>query len=146
MTGIKNRVDDALLLWEADRKEGAFLSVLIAVAAVARIRYPKLKDRESFEQFIRDSNPTILNVEYRGDCKPIEHILYKWLRCQLVHEGGLPFDIQFTNETKAGAMSVRAGGAPEYILKIGHGWFHHMIASVMQAKENGTGSSKESRA
>jgi len=32
-------------------------------------------------------------------------------------------------------MSVRAGGAPEYILKIGHGWFHHLIGSVKSAPE-----------
>jgi hypothetical protein len=34
------------------------------------------------------------------------------------------------------SMSVRAGGAPEYILKIGYGWFYHIVDSVLQAQEN----------
>jgi hypothetical protein len=58
------------------------------------------------------------------------------MRCQLVHEGGIPIDIEFMQDVQPGSMSVRAGGAPEFILKIGTGWFHHMIGSVAQAVEN----------
>ena len=136
MTGIRSRIDDAILLWEKGRHEGAFLNALIAVAAIARKRYPKTKDREAFEQFLKDSHTARLSVEYRGECYPIEHIFYKWLRCHLVHEGEIPIDIQFTQDTQNGLMSVRAGGAPEFILKIGTGWFHHMISFVVQASEN----------
>ncbi len=136
MNGIKNRIDDAILLWDKGRQEGAFLSTLIAVAATARRRYPKTRDREAFEQFLKDSHTVRLSVEYRGECHPIEHVFYKWLRCQLVHEGGIPIDIQFMQDAQPGSMSVRAGGTPDYILKIGSGWFHHMIASVVQAPEN----------
>ncbi len=136
MSGIRSRIDDAILLWDKGRQEGAFLSALIAVAATARRRYPKTKDREAFEQFLKDSHTVRLSVEYRGECHPIEHVFYKWLRCQLVHEGGIPVDIQFMQDAQPGSMSVRAGGAPEHILKIGSGWFHHMIASVVQAPEN----------
>jgi hypothetical protein len=53
----------------------------------------------------------------------------------LVHEGELPLDIEFMRDDKPGSMSVRAGGVPEYILKIGHGWFDHMIGSVIKALE-----------
>lgn len=141
MSSIQNRSDDALLLWDNGRHEGAFLTALIAVAATARRRYPKMKDRESFEQFLKDCHSVRLSVEYRGQCQEIEHIFYKWLRCELVHEGTLPVDIQFMSEDEPGSMSVRAGGAPEYILKIGHGWFHHMIGAVMNAPETANGSS-----
>lgn len=136
MIGIRNRIDDALFLWKNGRAEGALLLALIAVAATARLRYPIMKDRECFEQFLRDTHLPILRVEYRGECHPFEHIFYKWLRCQLVHEGGLPLDIQFIGEDEPNSMFVRAGGAPEYILKIGHGWFDHMIGSVILAPEN----------
>ncbi|MGD0536798.1 MAG: hypothetical protein ABSC03_04035 [Verrucomicrobiota bacterium] len=136
MSGIDNRLGDALLLWKTGRREGAFLSALIAVAAAARRRYPTLKDREAFEKFLADCHTVRISVEYRGECHPVEHIFYKWLRCQLVHEGGLPPDIRFTKDSEPGSMSVRAGGAPEFILKIGTGWFSHMIASVQQAPEN----------
>ncbi len=136
MIGIGSRIDDAIFLWEKGRHEGAFLCALIAVAATARKRYPKAKDREAFEQFLKDSHSVRLSVEYRGECHPIEYVFYKWLRCQLVHEGGIPIDIQFMEDVEPGSMSVRAGGAPEYTLKIGTGWFHHMIGFVAQAPEN----------
>lgn len=136
LEGIGNRIDDALFLWKNGRKEGAFLAALIAVAATARLRYPKMKDRECFEKFLRDTHLPVLRVEYRGERHPFEYIFYKWLRCQLVHEGGLPVDIQFMTEDTQGSMSVRAGGAPEYILKIGDGWLNHIISSVIQAPEN----------
>jgi hypothetical protein len=140
MSSIQNRTDDAQLLWDSGRHEGAFLAMLIAVAAASRRRYPTQKDRERFERFLRDCRSVRLNVEYRGECHEIEHIFYKWLRCELVHEGALPVDIQFMREGEPGSMSVRAGGAPEYVLKIGHGWFHHMVASVTSSPEVADGS------
>jgi len=136
MTGIRDRIEDALLLWESDRKDGAFLSALIAVAATAQKRYPNQKDGDRFRQFLKDEHTVRISVEYRGECHPVEHVLYKWLRCNLVHEGGLPPDIEFMTDDQPGTMSVRAGGAPEYVFKISHGWFHHMIHCVINAKEN----------
>jgi len=125
-----------LLLWEAGRRNGAFLSVLIAVAATARKRYPKKNDRQAFEQFLRDSHTVRISVEYRGDCHPIEHVLYNWFRCQLVHEADLPPDIQFMPDDRPATMSVRAGGCPDYALKMSYGWFDHMLHSVISAPEN----------
>jgi hypothetical protein len=136
MNGIKNRIEDALILWEKGRWEGAFLCVLIAVAATAYKRYPKEKDRDAFEKLICDSLKGVLAIEYRGECRPIEQIFYKWLRCKIVHEGGIPVDIQFMEEKQMGTMSFRAGGAPDYVLKIGIGWFFHLVSIVTQASEN----------
>jgi len=68
---------------------------------------------------------------------PIEHIFYKWLRCELVHEGGIPVDIEFMpDKDDIGTLSVRAGGYPEYILKLSHNWLHHLIHVVTAAPEN----------
>lgn len=135
MSGIHRRVEDALFLWSSGRHESAFLLALIAVAAIARRRYPQDKDREAFERFLRDTQLRVGHVEFRRGLEPLEHIFYKWLRCQLVHEGSLPPDIQFMPEKEDGWMSLRAGGAPEYLLKVGHNWFHHMIGSVKQSPE-----------
>ncbi len=67
----------------------------------------------------------------------MEHLFYKWLRCQLVHEAGLPHDIEIMDEKKQGWMSIRAGGGkPEYLLKVGSGWFHYLIGCVVDAPEN----------
>lgn len=67
---------------------------------------------------------------------PIEHIFYKWFRCELVHEGGLPIDIEFMPDDKPGLLSVRAGGSPDFVLKVSEGWFHHLISAVIVAPEN----------
>jgi len=74
-----------------------------------------------------------LKVEFRDEVHTIPHILYKWFRCELVHEAALPIDIEFIESDE---LSIRAGGAPEYILKISHGWFHWIINAVVEAPCN----------
>ena len=86
---VRARVEDAQLLWTNGRREGAFLTALIAVAATSRKRFPDRKsvtDREAFERFLEAAHSVRLSVEYRGECHPIEHVFYKWFRCELVHE------------------------------------------------------------
>ena len=136
MSGIRDRIDGALILWECGRYDGAFLNCLIAVAATARLRYPKFRDREAFESFLLDNQTPIRSVEYKGECRPLESIFYKWLRCQLVHEAEIPPDIQFVEDHEPDTMSIRAGGAPEYILKLSYGWFEYTVGIVMNAPEN----------
>lgn len=136
---IRERVDDALMLWERGRKEGAFLNVLVAVAATSRRRFPDrnaIGDREAFVRFLEAAHSVRLRVEYRGECLPVEQIFYKWVRCQLIHEGELPVDIEFMPDSGPGRIAVRAGGAPEYVLKVSEGWFHHMVGAVALAPEN----------
>lgn len=136
---LRARIEDAVLLWQHGHREGALLSALVAVAATARRRFTDRKgvgDGAAFERFLSSAHSVRLSVEYRGEAHPIEHIFYKWLRCELVHEGGLPFDIEFMPDPKPGALSVRAGGAPDYILKISNGWFTHLVEAVIGAPEN----------
>jgi len=136
---IRARIEDALLLWDAGRLEGAFLIALVAVAATSRRRFSDRKavgDREAFVRFVESACTVRISVEYRGECLPVEQIFYKWFRCQLVHEGGLPPDIEFMSDAEPGTMTVRAGGAPDFVLKVSHGWFDHMIGAVASAPEN----------
>ncbi len=132
---IRRRVEDALLLYDEGRYEGAFLCALVAVAATSRRECPDrtVGDRQCFERFLNKRWRGVLAVEYRGECQPIPHIFYKWFRCELVHEGGLPVDIEFIETEK---MSLRAGGRPEYVLKVSHGWFHWLIRAVVEAPCN----------
>ena len=137
---IRGRVEDAMFLWENGRQEGAFLSALVAVAATSRRRFPDhkaVRDREAFERFVAAAHTVHLSVEYRGKVHPIEHVLYKWLRCELVHEGEIPIDIAFMPDDHPDALSVRAGGAPEFVLMFSHGWLHHLVGAVVAAPENG---------
>jgi len=136
---LRARIEDASFLWQHGHREGAFLSALVAVAATARRRFPDRKaigNRDAFERFLSSAHSVRLSVEYRGEAHTIEHIFYKWLRCELVHEGGLPIDIEFMSDPEPGALGIRAGGAPDFTLKLSLGWFEHLIGAVVGAPEN----------
>jgi hypothetical protein len=101
---------------------------LVAVAARARQDHPKpISDRDAFERFIRLRFSIRLSVEFRGTLTPWETVLYKWMRCELVHEGGLPVDLRFMDDVEADALVVRAGGAPNHVLLVSPGWFHQLL-------------------
>jgi hypothetical protein len=128
MREIEERVADARLLWREGRLEGAFLMALVAIAARARKESSgSRKDRQTFEQFIRSRCSIRLSVEFRGEIQTWERILYKWMRCELVHEGGLPVDVRFLENSPPGELSVRAGGAPEYVLLLSPAWFDQLL-------------------
>lgn len=132
---IRSRIEDALLLYQSGRYEGAFLNALVAVAATARLEDPNyaMRDGECFEAFLDKQHRNVIKIEFRGELHTVPHIFYKWFRCELVHEGGLPMDVQFIDTD---TMSIRAGGAPEYILKISKGWFHWLVNAVVVAQCN----------
>jgi len=99
---IYNRVEDAKSLWQNGRHEGAILSVLLAIAATARLRYPDrkaMKDGVAFTQFFESANPGRMHVEFRKEMHSIEHIFYKWIRCELA-------------SSLDGACGIRAFEAP----------------------------------
>ena len=136
MEGIKQRIEDARFLWGNERRESAFLLVLVAVAGLSKLRYPNFGDGEAFRKILRDFNTPVEQwVEFRGESWTIEKVFYKWIRCHLVHESDIPTDIQFQEDKKIGYRSVKAGGAPEYILKLGTGWFFHIADSILQSEE-----------
>jgi hypothetical protein len=107
---VQARIEDAGVLADAGRLEGALLMLLVAVAATSRKRYPpatpskvnagkKMGDAEAFKTFLRDEMWRLMKgadeiVEFRGASMRIEDFLYKFLRNELAHEGGLPVDLQ----------------------------------------------------
>lgn len=103
---IVERIKDAIILWNHNRREGSFIQIIIAITATARKRYPKgrFNDNEAFKKFLLDEMDKITggpkcNVAFYYDGKykvPLEEILYKIIRCQLIHEGELPQTITFT--------------------------------------------------
>jgi hypothetical protein len=101
---------------------------LVAVAARARQDYPPpIGDREAFERFIESRFGPRISVEFRGKLHSLERVFYKWMRCELVHDGGLPADLQFKDDAEPDELSLRAGGAPEYTLVVSPGWFEQLI-------------------
>ena len=63
-----------------------------------------------------------------GQALALEQIFCKWFRCEIVHQGGLPVDVRFMDGIDPGDLSVRAGGAPEYMLVVSPDWFYQLIA------------------
>lgn len=99
---IQNRIRKAESDFAIGDYENSLIQVLIAVAATSKKRYPKLSDRQAFETFLaNDFGPSIgiiggyIKIAYRGEMHTMEHILYKFLRCNLLHEAEAPPDIVF---------------------------------------------------
>jgi hypothetical protein len=99
---VRDKIVDAQLLYANGRKEGALLSVLVAVAATSRKRYPlgTKKDGDAFTSFLGEELTKVLrigtyNVKFRSEMITLQDLLYKFVRCNLTHEAILPNDIIF---------------------------------------------------
>jgi hypothetical protein len=150
------------MLWNAGRKEGAFIQILIAVAATARKRYPKppkgmkpvpetqrphpgeyASDSNSFKTFLLDEMEKVTggmkyNVAFPFGAKdkvPLEDILYVHLRCHMVHEGKTPPTITFTEPVieDGKSYSVLRLRDPFGLPEF---WLWNMARVVAQAPEN----------
>jgi hypothetical protein len=124
---LRARLDDAQRLWDEERHESALVLLLTAVAGCARISAggKNGSDRQEFETYFKSGISVRLSVEFRGEQWPIESVFYKWMRCELVHAGGLPVDLELMTDE---GLSVRAGGKPHYLLKVSRGWFDYLMA------------------
>ncbi len=139
---IATRLEDAKLLYDNGRYEGALLSVLVAAAGTSRCRFPRnaaesrrnpgqsMGDGEAFETFMGEELQRAGGgaVYFRGQCNQAERVFYKWLRCSLAHEAQLPDFIEFrAGNSNAEVVLERIPGPPELlgvthpvVLLIGH--------------------------
>lgn len=127
---ITARLQDAKLLYDNGRYEGALLSVLVAAAGTSRKRYPhgtisrrdpkkKMGDGEAFETFIAEEMQRVgtCAVYFNDECNSAEKVFYKWLRCSLAHEAELPNEICFRpSESNIIAGFCRDPGPPERLV------------------------------
>lgn len=143
---IKARIEDAELLWQRGRKEGAWILALIAAAATSRKRYPKpIPDNKAFKSFIRDVLPTLVfgksiesstpNPNIIFDKTPVEDIVYEHLRCNLLHEATLSHQVAFSESKIMDGMvqGTIVVGSPNMIPGF---WVLHLIKAVRDAPEN----------
>jgi hypothetical protein len=159
---VRERIEDAKLLWDAGRKEGAFVQILVAVASTARKRHPKppkgskpvpeerrprpgeyATDAKAFKAFILDEMDKITGgpkygvaLPFQGKDKvPLEEILYTHLRCHMVHEGATPPSITFTEHIihEGKSRSILRLTDP---LGFPEFWMWNMARAVAQAPEN----------
>lgn len=146
---VRDRLEDARLLWEKERKQGAWIQVLIAAAATSKQRFPTKGDGEAFREFIREVTPTIVNptapaipggvsVIFNGDTPnqmPLDQVMYKHLRCYLLHEAVMPPDVRLSDSRLVDGKLVAdlRGGTP---LTIPDFWVIHLAKAVADAPEN----------
>lgn len=155
---VKDRIEDAQVLWEKDHWEGAVSMVLIAVAATVRKRYPMpMPDNIAYKRFIQDelskiTNGPQINVAFYFDGDPhvpIEDIIYTFLRCELLHEGRLPDNITLTKPVPGDGKPIGKSpdGSPydgklfnrlvlDDVLGFPIGWIWNLIRVVAEAPEN----------
>jgi hypothetical protein len=164
---IHQQVDDAAFLAQNGRYLGALTVLMLAVAASARKAFPKgmksierpdreMSDRETFTLFLGgrirkllfgdfggpDSGTSGISVEFKGAPYDIAFILYKFYRCELVHEGGLPEDVEFAASSpfdegaqtgKNLSVSISSGNR----MVLDYGWIDVLRESVIRARCNG---------
>jgi hypothetical protein len=146
---IRARVEDAMIAFAIGRPEGALVSILTAISATSRRRRPlgtpsvvnpsqAMGDREAFELFVSEQMPIIcrvkdFNIHFRGEMHKLEHVLYKWLRCEMSHGAALPFDITFEPDLRPGLTSIGTGKEG---LRFSHSFLDGLADAVIQAPEN----------
>lgn len=164
---IREQVDDATFLAQNGRHLGALTILMLAIAASAKRRFPRgtksleipaneMGDREAFTLFLGgrireillgeylgpDYGGSGISVNFRGQQHEVAYILYKFYRCELVHEGELPGDVEFSlsREPHATGLSranrgVSISGGDRMVL--GDGWIDLLIEALVQAPCNG---------
>lgn len=101
---VRTRIEDAEFLYKNGRKDGALLSILVALAATSRKRYPKVvkkKDRDAFTTFLGEELTKRIRVgkfvvKFRNKMILLQDLFYEFVRCELAHEAQIPKDIKFT--------------------------------------------------
>ena len=145
---IPDRLRDASILYSQGRRDGALLSVLIAVAATARRRYPRpIKDRPAFTQFLSDEMVAVTggavrnyNVrvpgadksKYPGEMMPLGVCLYEFVRCNLAHEATLPDNVEFVRTEDNGLFFE----ITDDVIRLSDSFMDGLARSVEYAPEN----------
>src|SRR5258705_2770450 len=98
LMSVPERIDDARILYSQGRRHGSLLSVLIAVTATARKRFPPntpsrtdpakpMGDVEAFTTFLHDTlskmDVPLRPLQLRGKATTLETLLYRFVRNQL---------------------------------------------------------------
>jgi hypothetical protein len=127
---IAQRLEDAEFLWESGRFEGAFLSALVAFAATARrLRPSPIPDSKAFQDLFKEQFGNESTVRFRGEMVSLGLLFYKWLRCELVHEGGLPMGIEIDASDTESLFSLKL--VESLPLSIPATWYHSLIINVV---------------
>lgn len=160
---IREQIEDVKLLMGAGRFKGALTILMSAIAASSRKALPKkqtksienpgsdMGDGEAFKYFLggricrimagdplsREFGFSGFSFSYRGNNYSLEHILYKFFRCELIHNGDIPEDVIFLPEEgmpEPGSTKISLTLKNE--LALTYPWLIILIRVVTEAKCN----------
>lgn len=167
---IKQLVDDATFLEANGRYLGALAVLLLAVAGSSRKLLPKrtpsirnpgkdMGDGEAFELFLGprirkivsgvleagDLGHSGMKVEFKGTAHTLEHILYKFYRCELAHEAKLPQNVDFLPRSELQNRGISIGNKDINVnivptrdgVMLDTGWLEVLRQAVVHAPVNG---------
>ncbi|WP_027630690.1 hypothetical protein [Ruminiclostridium cellobioparum] len=107
---VSDRVQEALIKLEEHDVDNALIQLSIAVDATAKKMFPQLKNAQRIKSFLKAKRTFIWWTLYNGipnsdgefylsfadkGYVSIEDIMYKYIRCRLLHEGEAPANISF---------------------------------------------------
>lgn len=123
---IRTMWDTSLRLMQVDDFDAALTIGLVAMAGAARVSHPAVGDRDAFTSYLREHVPVSqLMVVYRGKQIALPHLLYKHVRCALVHEANLSDGIEFVKDE----YQVSVGGGQGKIV-IGQGLLSEILEAI----------------
>jgi len=157
--GIRQQIEDVRLLAANDRHLSALTVLMLAIAATSRRRFPKgtrsvenpaktMGDREAFTLFLggrmrnlmfggygadEASNSSFI-VDFKEKKHDLAYIFYKYYRCELIHEGELPQDIEFQPPSDESKLGVSLTTGDKIVLD--YGWINLLISVVELAPCN----------
>jgi len=147
---VTDRIDDARVLYSQGRRHGSLLSVLIAVTATARKRFPPntpsrtdpskpMGDIEAFTTFLHEELTRLgvsLNrpLQYHGRPTTLELLLYRLVRNELAPKSDSQLEVQFH---PASGETVEIDVVDDQLI-ISDNLLDRLGRTVTQAAENAT--------
>ena len=114
--GIGNRIDECFEKLKQGDGENAFIQLSLAIEGTSKLAYPDIPtSAQRNKQLILDSMPFVLwsltngtptnsssfnfmlDINGQEECVSLENVMYKLLRCSLVHEGKMPNEVEFAD-------------------------------------------------
>jgi hypothetical protein len=119
--------------------ENGLIQLSIAFDGTAKKEYPKMKVGKRFTTFLRDNQDiitfftfaTTIFIDCLFDGYKLEDIIYNVLRCGLLHEGSIPYEIEFVDEISIGHAGGRWRFPKTYVM----GGLLAVIGAKSNAKE-----------
>src|SRR4051812_46549101 len=147
---VNDRIDDARVLYSQGRRHGSLLSVLIAVTATARKRFPPnmpsrtdpakpMGDIEAFTTFLHEELTRLgvsldHSLQYRGRPTTLELLLYRLVRNELAPKSDSQLEVEFH---PASGDAVEIDVVDEQLI-ISDNLLDRLGRTVTQAAENAT--------